>query len=97
MTSLCRRLRAHPAEERVPLLVLRIPEIDRAPGVAFEAGVEQSPGIIQRSAFGKSQLHDALVGLPGADHPVVRPDRHASPFPVLDDLGIGLSDESPQP
>ena len=32
MTSLCRRLRAHPAEERVPLLVLRIPEIDRSPG-----------------------------------------------------------------
>jgi signal transduction histidine kinase len=33
MAALCRRLRAHASDECVPLLVLRIPEIARKPGV----------------------------------------------------------------
>src|SRR5664280_1287434 len=69
-------------------------DIDGAPGVAFKAGVEQSLGIPERSALGESQLHDALVRLAGADNAVVRPNRNASPLPLLDHLRISLFDES---
>ena len=51
-------------------------DIDGAPGVAFEAGVEQARRVLQRGALGEGQLHDVLVGLAGADDPVVLPDRN---------------------
>jgi signal transduction histidine kinase len=41
MTSLCRRLRAHTADEQVPLLVLRVRELGRTPG-APQAATERA-------------------------------------------------------
>ncbi len=64
--------------------------VDRAPDVAFEAGVEQVRRVVERGALGEGQLHDGLVGLAGADDAVVGPDRDAAPLPLLDHLGIGL-------
>src|SRR5712691_3710053 len=69
-------------------------EIDSAPRVAFKAGVEKSCRVLERSALGESQLHDALVRLAGADHSIVRPNRNASPLPLLDHLRVSLFDES---
>jgi hypothetical protein len=72
-------------------------QIDGAPGVAFEAGIEQPRRVLERSALGESQLHDALVCLAGADDAVVRPDRNAPPLPLLDHRRVGLSDEGAHP
>src|SRR5437016_14171817 len=69
-------------------------EIDGATGVAFKAGVQQSLRVRDRSALEESQLHDALVRLAGADLSTVRPNRNASPLPLLDHLRVGLFDES---
>src|SRR5215218_10268095 len=68
-------------------------DIDRAPDVAFKAGVEQSRRVLERSALGESQLHDALVCLAGADDAGVLPHRNPSPLPFLDNVGVGLLDE----
>src|SRR3981081_632745 len=69
-------------------------QIDSAPDIAFKAGVEQSRRVLERSALGESQLHDALVRLAGADQSIVRPNRNASPLPLLDHLRVSLFDES---
>src|ERR1700733_319975 len=68
-------------------------DIDGAPDLAFKAGVEQTCGVLERSALGECQLHDALVRLAGADHSIMIPNRNASPLPFLDDFGVGLFDE----
>jgi hypothetical protein len=68
-------------------------DIDGAPGVAVKAGVEQSRGILERSALGEGELHGALVGLAGADHSIVIPNRNAPPFPLLDHLRDSLFDQ----
>ena len=56
-----------------------------------------SPRVLERRALGERHLDDALVGLAGADDAVVRPHRHAAPFPLLDDVGIGLLDQRADP
>src|SRR5947209_3832993 len=77
-------------------------QIDRAPYVPFEAGVEEAGWVLQSGALGKGHLHHALVRFAGADDAVVRPHRNAahrvrrlSPFHLLDHVGGGLSDEHP--
>src|ERR1017187_2401684 len=79
------------------MLIDSIPfmEIDRAPGVAFQAGVEKARWVWERSALGERHLDDALVRLAGADHSIVIPNRNASPLPLLDHLRISLFDQSP--
>src|SRR5436190_8404024 len=79
-------------------------EIDSAPDVAFEAGVEEARRVLERGALGEGQLDRLLVRLTGADDSVVRPDwdsrhriRRLPPFPLLDDLGVGLADEHSDP
>ena len=52
-------------------------EVDRPPRVALQARVEEARGIFQRRALGEGHLHGALVGLAGADDPVVRPHGNA--------------------
>src|SRR5207237_6421605 len=42
-------------------------------------------------AFEERQLHDVLISLARTDNPIVRPDGSAPPFPLLDDVGNGLS------
>src|SRR3954453_14498966 len=72
-------------------------DIDSAPGVAFQAGVEEAGRILQGGPLGEGHFHDALVRLAGADDPAVRPHRNPSPLPLLDDVGVGLLDETSNP
>ncbi len=72
-------------------------DIDGAPHIAFEAGIEKVRGILQCSTFGEGQLHHGLVGLAGADDAVMLPHRNAAPLPGLDHIGIGLLDEMADP
>src|SRR5262249_44982845 len=67
--------------ERLPCLfvdLVAVMDIDGTPGVAFEAGVEGAPGVLERGAPGEGQLHDALVRLAGPDDSGVRPHRAPS-------------------
>src|SRR5437899_11337721 len=72
-------------------------EIDGAPGVAFEAGVEEAGRVLQRGALREGHLYDILVSLTGADDSCVRPHRNPSPLPLLDHFGVGLLDETSDP
>jgi hypothetical protein len=44
-------------------------------------------GSLNAAPLGEGQLHDGLVRLARADHPIVVPGRDASPLPLLDDSG----------
>src|SRR3954463_7653206 len=57
--------------ERRRVDLLAFLEIDGAPGVALEAGIEEALGIVQRRALRESHLHHGLVGLAGADDAVM--------------------------
>src|SRR5439155_17168723 len=83
--------------ERARVDLLALVEVDGAPGVALETGVEEARGVLQRRALGEGHLHDALVGLAGANDPVVVPRRDPAPLPVLDDLGIGFPYQGTEP
>src|SRR5690242_10140773 len=88
------------ANERLErLLVDRIAlaKVDRTPRIALEARIEQARRIVERGALRERRLHDALVGLAGADDAVVRPGRHAAPLPFLDDVRVSLLHERAQP
>ncbi len=69
-------------------------DVDRAADVSVETGVEQARRVFQGRALGEGQLHDLLVGLPGADDAVARPDRSAHPLPFLNDVRVRLRDQS---
>src|SRR5579862_3629282 len=69
-------------------------DIYSAPGVAFEAGVEQTFRVLERGALGERQLHDALVRLAGTDQSIVRPHRNAAPLPLFDHFRVRLLDEN---
>ena len=47
-------------------------QIDGAPGVPAEAGIEHASRVFDERAARERELHDGLVGLPSADDPVVR-------------------------
>ncbi len=83
--------------QRLLVDLLALVEVDGTPGVPLEAGVEEARRVLQRRPLGEGHLHDALVGLAGADHPVVVPRRDAAPLPLLDDFGIGLLDQGAEP
>src|SRR6267143_5460254 len=68
-------------------------DVDRAAYVSVETRVEETGRILQRRALGEGQLHDFLVGFASADDAVVRPNRSAHPFPLLDDVRVCLLDE----
>src|SRR6185437_8054365 len=70
-------------------------KIDRTPGVAVQAGVEEAGRILQRRTLGERHLHHVLVGLARGDHPVVVPHGNAAPLPLLDHVGVGALDELP--
>src|SRR5215211_2254624 len=88
--------------ERPLVDLIALVEVDGAPGVAFEARVEQSGGVVQRGPLEERELHRALVRLAGADAAVVRPHRdpgagRLAPLPLLDHVGIGLLDQRADP
>ena len=62
-----------------------------------KTGVEEARRILQGRPFGEGHLDDVLVSLACTDQSVVRPHRHRSPLPLLDDVGIGFLDEGPEP
>ena len=88
--------------ERLRVDLVALVEIDRAPGVAFQARVEQARRVCQRRALGEGHLHSALVDLTRADDPVVRPHgnpgaRGFRPLPFLDHFGVGFLDDRADP
>src|SRR5690242_20689998 len=88
--------RAHEGPERLFVDDVALVEIDRAPDAAFQARVEQALRVRKRGALGEGRLHGVLVHLAGTEDASERPHRH-SPLPLLDDLGVGLPDESAKP
>lgn len=83
---------ANESPQRLLVYLLALVEVDRAPCVPVQTGVEEARRIFQSRPFSESHLHDILVSLARADDSVVRPHRNASPFPLLDNVGIGLFD-----
>src|SRR5262245_36147536 len=61
----------HENHQRRLINVIALAEVDRAPGVPFKTGVEQTRGILQSRTFGEGHLDDALVSLTGAYQSVV--------------------------
>src|SRR5215212_8566648 len=53
--------------QRLPVDLLALVDVDGAPGVALETGVEETCGVRQGGALGEGQLHRILVRLAGAD------------------------------
>src|SRR5262249_40316385 len=79
-------------------------DIDGAPDVAFEAGVEEAGRVLERGALGEGQLHGIVARPPGRDYSIVPPTRTPEhrvgglpPFPLLDHVGVGLFDERSAP
>src|SRR4029450_12201420 len=81
--------------ERARVDFLTFVDVDRPSRVAFQAGIEETRRVRDLGPSGEGELHDVLVGLPGADDPIVRPDRRAHPLPLLDRRGVGFQDERP--
>src|SRR5437588_8084185 len=57
------------ADERFQRLLVdsaALVDVDGAPHIAVEAGIEEARGIVERGTLGEGQLDDALVGLAGA-------------------------------
>src|SRR3954453_13845018 len=79
--------------QRLPVYLVALMEVDGTPCVTLKTGVEEPRRILQSRPFGKGHLPPVLVSLACADQSVVRPDRYPSPFPFLDDFGIGLLDQ----
>jgi len=68
-------------------------QIDCAPRVALQAGIEDALWVFDGSALQESELYESLVGLACADDPVVRPDWNSPPFPFLRYPGVCVFDE----
>src|SRR5580658_8199518 len=72
--------------------LIALEKIDRSPGVASEARVEELVRIREARPVGKGKLHLIFVGVANRDHSVVRPHRASHPLPFLDYLAVGLKD-----
>src|SRR5580692_12616471 len=67
-------------------------DVDGAPDIPVEAGVEKTGRVLQRSSLGKCHLDDVLVRLSRADDAAVRKDGSSPPFPLFDNLRVCLVD-----
>src|SRR5829696_1134826 len=83
--------------QRLLVDLVALVEVDGTPRVPFETRVEQARRIGKSRPLGEGHLHDVLVRLARAEHPVVVPDRNASPFPLLHDFGIGCLHHRAEP
>src|SRR5262249_60435023 len=72
--------RADQLLQRRLVQLLALADVDGAPRVPLEAGVEQTRGILQRCALRKGHLHHALVRLARADEAAVGPDGRSHPL-----------------
>src|SRR5437660_8714122 len=61
--------------ERARVDLLPFVDVDRPSRVAFQAGIEEARWVWDLGPPGERELHDVRVRLPGADDPVMRPDR----------------------
>src|SRR6185295_5913852 len=77
----------HERLERARVDRLSFVDVDRPSRVAFQTGIEEARWVWDRGPPGERELHGLLVHLPGADDPVVRPDRTV-PLPLLGHLGV---------
>lgn len=73
-------------------------EIDRAPQVAFQAGIKELARIFDGRASKEREFDGLLVRLSGADSAIMGPDGNSRgfwlfPFPLLLNLGVGIEDE----
>src|SRR5438309_1834096 len=73
-------------------------DVDGAPDIPFEAGVEETGRVLQRSSLGECHLDHVLVGLSRAHDAAVREDRsprrrRLDPLPLFDDLRVSLVDD----
>src|SRR5437879_2587505 len=70
-------------------------DVDGAPDIPVEAGVEQTGRILQRSSLGKCHFDDVLVRLSRTDDAAMGEDgsprgRFLPPLPLFDDLRVCL-------
>src|SRR4030095_15654647 len=65
----------HERLERTRVDLLPFVNVARPSRVAFQAGIEEALWVWEAGTPGERELHDLRVRLPGADDPVVRPDR----------------------
>jgi hypothetical protein len=68
-------------------------QIDGAPCVAIQAGIEDTLRVFDRSALRESQLYMSLIGFAGADDPAVTPDWNSPPLPFFGNLRVCLCDQ----
>src|ERR1700692_4586079 len=73
--------------------LLPFAEIDRAPRVSLQAGIEELLRVSDGGSASEGELHDLLVRFPCADDAVMGPDRGSHPFPLFPDVGIGIVNE----
>src|SRR5262249_38379009 len=71
-------------------------DIDGPADIPFEAGVEQTRRVLQRSSLGECHLDGALVSLSRADDAGVGPNGNPrrcrlDPLPLFDDLRVRLT------
>src|SRR6202022_2411681 len=85
----------HERLERARVDLLPFVDVDRPSRVAFKAGIEEARWVWDPGPPGERELYDLRVRLPGADNPVVRPDRGAHPLPLLGHPGAGFQDQRP--
>ena len=68
-------------------------QIDCAPCVPIEAGIEDARWVYDRSALLESEFYVSLVGLACTDDSTVGPDWNSSPLPFFRYLGVCLLDQ----
>src|SRR6478672_8517878 len=88
---------ANERHERLFIDLVALVEVDGTASVAVKARVEQPFRIVQGGTLGEGHFDLVGVCLTSADHSVVVPRGHPSPFPFLDHVGIRLLDEPSYP
>ena len=68
--------------------VVAFMDVDSAPGIPVEAGVEKAARVLQRSSFRKRQFDYVFVRLSGAHDTAVGPDGSPPPLPLFDHVWV---------
>src|SRR5277367_3239197 len=73
--------------------LLPFAEVDRTPHVPFQAGIEELLRVCKGGSASEGELYNLLIRFPCADDALMRPDGGSPPFPLLQDVGVGIVDE----